>query len=234
MRRLAIIPARGGSKRVPDKNIRDFCGRPMIGHILQTAKASNLFDVIHVSTENDKIKRVVESLGFEIDFDRPEDLADDYTPLMPVLKFVTEKYVSLDQTFDQVWLLMPCSPLIETIDLLAASKLFERHNGEYAVMSAAVYSTPIERAFTCDVNGSMTPLDAKALAIRTQDLEDKYYDAGAFEILSSKDVLGSEDTVATEKYLAYVLPKFKSIDIDDGDDFALAEMIYRGYHHTSV
>ena len=78
IRRLAIIPARGGSKRIPNKNIRDFCGKPMIAHILQTARASGLFDVIHVSTDSLLVKEVVEKLGFSIDFMRPAELADDH------------------------------------------------------------------------------------------------------------------------------------------------------------
>ena len=113
-RRLAIIPARGGSKRIADKNIRAFCGRPMIAHILDTARASGLFEVIHVSTESPRIASVVEALGFEVHFPRPiAQLADDKTPLMPVLRYVTETFQSRGQTFDEVWLLMACAPLIE-------------------------------------------------------------------------------------------------------------------------
>ena len=85
MKRIAIIPARGGSKRIPDKNIREFCGRPMISYALQTAKESKLFDVIHVSTDSERTAQIVTQLGFSVDFMRPMELADDQVPIMPVL-----------------------------------------------------------------------------------------------------------------------------------------------------
>src|SRR5450755_2920533 len=106
--RLAVIPARGGSKRIPDKNIRMFCGKPMIGHILQAATGSRLFDTIHVSTESQRIADVVESLGYTIDFLRPQHLAGDHTPLMPVLKYAAETYATTGKNFDEIWLLMAC------------------------------------------------------------------------------------------------------------------------------
>lgn len=111
-KRIAVIPARGGSKRLPGKNIRDFCGGPMIGHILRAARESGLFDVIHVSTEDAEIRTVCTDLGFAPDFERDPALADDVTPILPVLKFVIDTYAEQDKRFDQIWLLMACAPLI--------------------------------------------------------------------------------------------------------------------------
>ena len=88
MKRIAIIPARGGSKRIKNKNIKNFCGQPIINYIIDSAKRSKLFDKIHISTESNLIKEVVESNGLSIDFMRPENLSDDFTPLMPVISFV--------------------------------------------------------------------------------------------------------------------------------------------------
>lgn len=113
--RLAIVPARGGSTRIPEKNIRDFCGKPMIAHILNAARKSGLFEFIHVSTESTHIAEIVQRLGFPIDFPRPGELANDHTPLMPVLKYVVETYQSSGRRFDEIWLLMACAPLIEFI-----------------------------------------------------------------------------------------------------------------------
>ena len=127
-KRLAIIPARGGSKRIKNKNIKYFCGKPMIAYMLDTARKSSLFNTIHVSTENIEIRNKVNELGFEIDFMRPLDLADDYTPIMPVLRFVVESYAKQGVFFDQVWLLMACAPLIEVEDLVAAEKMFINFN----------------------------------------------------------------------------------------------------------
>src|SRR5260370_35100007 len=104
--RLAIVPARGGSKRIPDKNIREFFGRPMITHILNAARASNLFDLIHVSTDSTRISDAVTEAGFAPHFPRPDDLADDHTPLMPVLRYVTERFLEGGDRFYEMWLLL--------------------------------------------------------------------------------------------------------------------------------
>src|SRR3981189_1479338 len=92
--RLAVIPARGGSKRIPEKNIREFFGRPMIAYILETARRSGLFDVIHVSTESPGTAEVVERLGFPVAFSRPAELADEHTPLMPVLRHAAATFAA--------------------------------------------------------------------------------------------------------------------------------------------
>ena len=130
-KRLAIIPARIGSKRIPQKNIRDFFGKPMIYYALETVIKSKLFDKIHVSTDSDLIIDLVNEFGLLVDFKRPEELSDDITPLMPVLKFVVEEYLKIGETFNEVWMIMPCSPLINENDLLRASKMFRlfRVNG---------------------------------------------------------------------------------------------------------
>ena len=122
MKRLAIIPARGGSKRIKNKNIKNFCGEPIINYIISTARESKLFNKIHVSTESNLIKEVVENNGLSIDFMRPETLSDDFTPLMPVLSFVLNTYISMGYQFDEIWLLMACAPLIDKNDLISASK----------------------------------------------------------------------------------------------------------------
>ena len=104
MKRLAIIPARGGSKRIKNKNIKNFCGQPIINYIINSAKGSKLFDKIHVSTESSLIKEVVEKNQLSIDFMRPERLSDDFTPLMPVISFVLDTYKTMNIYFDEVWL----------------------------------------------------------------------------------------------------------------------------------
>ena len=120
MKRLAIIPARGGSKRILNKNIKNFCGKPIISYIIETASNTNLFSKIHISTEDKEIFNLVSSMGLVPDFERPKNLADDHTPLMPVIKYVVEKYKKINQTYEEVWLLFPCSPLITESDLNGA------------------------------------------------------------------------------------------------------------------
>ena len=102
IRRLAIIPARGGSKRIPKKNIKDFCGNPMISYIIRSAEESRLFNKIHISSDSLEIINCVKKLGYEPDFKRPDNLSGDHTSIMEVLKFVVEKYKSLNQIFDEI------------------------------------------------------------------------------------------------------------------------------------
>lgn len=227
-KRLAIIPARGGSKRIPNKNIRDFCGKPVIGYSLEAARQSGLFDAIHVSTDDQEISRIVSDMGFPPEFSRPGNLADDHTPLMPVLKYVAQRYGEMGREFDQIWLLMACAPMIDETDLAAASALFDEHEGNRPVIMVGAYSSPIERAYKRSSNGEMTPVQAQAFATRTQDLEKNYYDAGMAYVFSARRVLDSQGAGDNQGFIGHVIPAYKAVDIDDEDDWVLAEAIYRG------
>ncbi len=227
--RIAIIPARGGSKRIPNKNIADFCGKPMIEYALTEAKASGLFDKIHVSTESQKIAQVVKNLGFELDFGRPELLSDDITPIMPVLKYVVDTYAARGEFYDQVCLIMATSPLIESSDLQGAVALYEaQERGNSPVLGVVQYPVPVEWAFARSEAGYLDPLEPGKFAIRSQDLEARYYDAGSFAIYPSSFVTGSVGAGDDSKYLGYQLAKYKGVDIDDAEDLVHAEVIYRG------
>ncbi len=226
--RIAIIPARGGSKRIPRKNVADFCGKPMIEYALTAAKESGLFDKIHVSTECGDISSAVENLGFEIDFHRPAELADDITPIMPVLKYVAETYKSMGLIFDQVFLVMATSPLIEASDLVGASALHDDHEGKFPVLGVVPYPVPIEWAYSLETGGMLKPLEPGQFAVRSQDLVERYYDAGSFAVFSGDDILNSEGAGDNSQFVGYKLAKYKGIDIDDVDDFSQAEMLYRG------
>lgn len=225
--RIAIIPARGGSKRIPKKNIRDFCGKPMIAHILQAAKISDLFDVIHVSTESADIREVVEKLGFPIDFMRPEKLADDHTPIMPVMKYVVDTYAAKGRVFDQVWLLMACAPNLGARDLQQAAAMFDRVGGGSPLVAVSEYPVPIEWAFTRSEDGKLTPAQAGMFAVRSQDMGKKYFDTGSFAAFPAATVQASQGAGSDSGFVGYVLPKGAAIDIDDEADWALAEAIYR-------
>jgi pseudaminic acid cytidylyltransferase len=226
--RLAVIPARGGSKRIPGKNVREFAGRPMIAHILQTARTAGLFDVIHVSTESGDIARVVEDLGFPVSFLRPAELADDHTPLMPVLRYEAEAFIAKGFNFDEVWMLMACAPLIEENDLYRAAQLFAQAGGRRAVLPVAAYPAPIEWAFRMDGDGNLTPAQPSAMGVRSQDFETKYYDTGTFSVLPLQMVLQSTGAGDFSDYIGYLLERVKAIDIDDEDDWALAEIVFAG------
>ncbi len=225
-RRLAVIPARGGSKRIPDKNIREFCGRPMIGHILRAASDSKLFDAIHVSTESQRIADVVKALGHPVDFPRPDHLADDHTPLMPVLRYVAETYTAQGRAFDEVWLLMACAPLIEAEDLIEASRLFSSQGGDRSVVAVVQFPVPVEWAFHRRDDGRLDPVNAAMMAVRSQDIEPAFYDAGAFYAYPARAVLESSGAGDYSAYVGHLLPRLKAVDIDSEEDLQLAEFLF--------
>lgn len=224
---LAIIPARGGSKRIINKNIRDFCGQPIITHVLSSTSESNLFSKIHVSTESNEIRDVAKNFGFPPDFMRPKNLADDHTPIMPVLRYTVEEYIRRGQIFDEIWLIMACSPLISSQDLQKAANLFRDSKGIQPLLAVSEYPVPIEWAFSCNKGGVLSPLQEGMFAVRSQDLEKKYYDTGSFAIFSSAHILTSKGAGTDNGFIGYIMPKGSTIDIDEEEDWKIAEAIFR-------
>lgn len=225
--RLCIVPARGGSKRLPAKNIRMFHGLPMIGHSLKTAAASRLFSMIHVSTESDQIASVAAGMGFEPEFRRPPELAGDHVPLMPVLKHAVEEYAKRGSHFGTVCLLMACAPLIEPEDLIEANALFESGQRSRPVMSIAPYPVPVEWAYRRAPDGLLIPREPGMFAVRSQDLEAHYFDAGCFYFFPVAHILGSTGAGSDSQFMGHSLPKHRALDIDDAEDWAMAEALYR-------
>ena len=226
MKRIAIIPARGGSKRIHKKNIKSFCGKPIISYILNTAKESNIFTRIHVSTDSKEIAKTVSSLGFAPEFLRPNYLSDDNTPIMPVLKYVCNEYMNRGEKYDQVWLLMPTSPFIDVNDIIKAEKKFSKSNSDKSLLGVSEYPAPIEWAFNIDKSGTLIPLYSGMFATRSQDIKESYYDSGAFCIFPYRTVINSVEAGNDSEFIGYTLPKYKSMDIDFIDDWEMAEAVY--------
>lgn len=227
LRRLAVIPARGGSKRIPHKNIKEFCGSPIISYILTEAKLSGLFVDIHVSTDDKHIFDTCCELGFRPDFLRPSSLADDMTPIMPVVKYVTDQYRKTGTIFDEVWVLMACSPLIKSSHLINMAQVMHDNPGKSA-LAVCEYSAPIEWAFTFGEDFELMPRYPGSFSKRSQDLEKHYYDSGSIAAFSASSLehIGSQGTDCG--FLGVVIPKINAIDIDEPEDWILAEAIYRG------
>jgi N-acylneuraminate cytidylyltransferase len=225
--RLAIVPARGGSKRIPDKNVRSFRGQPIISYVLSAARNSELFDHIHVSTDSDKIAGVATELGYPPSFMRPGELANDQTPLMPVLRYVATTFAASGKHYDEIWLLMACAPLLEAQDLIGAAELFAMSGSTNPVLSVARYPSPIEWAFRRSPQGNLTPVQPQMLGVRSQDMEISFYDAGSFCVFPAKTILGMGSNILhCSEYLGYELPRHKAIDIDDISDFQFAEIVF--------
>lgn len=199
----------------------------MITHILRTALNSGLFTKIHVSTEDEKIQRVATEFGFPPDFSRPNELADDQTPIMPVMRYVTGEYLSRGEEFDQVWLLMACAPLITPLDLAAAASLSEKFKNERKVLAVGEYPVPIEWAFDRDRTGELSPVQPGMFAQPSQQLPKRYFDAGAFAIFPSNSLLDSTFAGSDTGFIGFELPKSSVVDIDDLKDWELAEKLFR-------
>lgn len=223
--RLAVITARGGSKRIPGKNIIPFCGKPMIAYALEAAKKSELFDKIHVSTDSEEICQVVEALGYEVDFMRDSALADDFTGLVPVLRWVVDQYRLRDELYEQVCCIMPNAPLLISQDLVDAFNIFNQQEGRHPLLVFARFPVPIEWAFRRNEYGLMTAVSAKSLTVRSQDLEHAYYECGPFNIWSPNHLLN--DNPLTEQVLSYILPAERAVDIDTQEDLVYAEKLYK-------
>lgn len=226
-RRLCIIPARGGSKRIPDKNIRNFCGEPILNYSLKLARDSGLFSTIHVSTECEKVQKVAAFYGFRPDFLRSAELAQDHTPIMPVLHYTVEEYARRGQFFSEIWMITPCAPLIKVPDLQAASDLFDKFGATTPVLAVGEYPAPIEWAYRRSTSGQMLSMNPQALSVRSQDLDKAYFDSGTFAIFPSAVLTDKADLGLGIEFLGYVLPKHSAVDIDDEDDWNFAEALYR-------
>src|SRR3546814_67833 len=174
--RIAIIPARGGSKRIKDKNIVDFCGKPMISYALEAARASGLFDVIHVSTDSERIAAVADDLGFPVAFLRDPSMAGDHTPLMPVLRWVLERFRDSGREASDVCLLMPCAPLVEAEDLRGAYDAYARSGREIPLLAVVSFPYPVERALALDSEGVLRPKYPDSWHARSQGLAPAYHD----------------------------------------------------------
>jgi pseudaminic acid cytidylyltransferase len=224
--KVAIIPARGGSKRIPDKNITDFCGAPLISYSIKAAEASRLFDAIHISTDSERIAEVAARYGHPVDFMRAPELADDYTPLLPVMQWTLDEYGRRGRAFETACLLMPTAALIEASDLGAAHDLFHAHGGERVVMAVSRFSVPVEWAFHLEDDHTLKPREPGMANVRSQDLRPCYFDSGTFFFASSKAI--AEGRLNDDRMIGYCLPREKAIDIDDREDLAFAEIVYRG------
>ena len=226
VKRLALIPARGGSKRIKNKNIKNFCGKPMIYYPINELIQSKIFDKIHVSTESDKIVNVVKDIGLEIDFKRSQTLSDDFTPIMPVIKFVVKEYEKRKVFFDEIWLIMACNPLLDKRDLINASKLFKKHKNQESLIAVSEYPAPIEWAFSLDKKNILNAHQPGMFLKRSQDIQKSYYDIGSFAVFSNNIIKKSKPNGFDSNYLGYIIPKGNSVDIDDIDDWKYAEKLF--------
>ena len=226
LKRLLIIPARGGSKRIKNKNIKKFKNRPIIFYTINNALKSKLFNKIHVSTDSNLVKKIVRKKKIKIDFMRPKKLSDNKTPLFDVYRFVVSQYKKRGLLFDEIWTIMPCAPNLKMEDLKKISTFYAKQRVKKPVLSVSEYKVPIEWAFNMEKSGKLVSINRKFQLIRSQDIKKKYFDAGQFCIYPGKKFLKLNFVKKNYYYIGYKLPAQKSIDIDDIEDWKLAEKLF--------
>lgn len=221
MSRLAIIPARGGSKRIPRKNIKEFCGKPIIGYSIEAALSSKLFDEVMVSTDDEEIAEIARSFGASVPFMRSKETANDYAILKDVLNEVLAKFKELGKSFDEVCCILPTAPLIECEDILNAHEILSI-NDAVSVVPVVKYSYTIWRSLKIE-NSKLQMNWPENFPKRSQDLPDAYHDAGLFYWYSKRYF---EEKIAGfgENACPYILEEEKVQDIDTEDDWRIAEM----------
>ena len=199
----------------------------MIAYALDAVSKSQLFDKIHVSTDSTKIKKVVESLGYPVEFMRPPELAGDIVGTISVLQWVLKEYLSKNKTFENVFNIMPAAPFLKPDDLTGAFELYLKHNKKHPLHVVSEFPVPIEWAYRRDAEGLLDPLHTGAYAIRSQDLKKAYFETGPFSIFHVSHLI-SNDPVRDEGFISYVMPRDRAIDIDDYQDLKFAEKIFLG------
>lgn len=223
--RLAVIPARGGSKRIPRKNVRPFAGKPMIAWPIGVALASGLFDHVVVSTDDDEIAEAGTAAGAEAPFRRPPDLSDDLTPTRPVVAHAIGEATRLWGAPDQVCCLYATTPFLKASDLAEGLRLLESGDFKYA-FAATSFPYPVQRALKIADNGGVEMMQPEHRLSRSQDLQEGFHDAGQFYWGTAEAFL-SDQTTFMPWSAPVILPRWRVQDIDTPEDWIRAELAHR-------
>lgn len=221
MKAVAIIPARGGSKRIPHKNIREFLGTPIIAYPIRTALSSKLFSRVIVSTDDSEIARISEMYGAEVCM-RPCNLSDDYTPLVNVMHHEAKR-LSSDET--EVCFILATALFFTVSDLLKGKALLDSQGTVYSLPSQR-FPAPIERAFTLNESQQTQMVDPSKYFVRSQDCLVSYHDAGQFYWGTRSSWICPPPAFFGPHTASFELKNRFCIDIDDIADWEFAERIY--------
>lgn len=219
---IAIITARGGSKRIPRKNIKEFYGKPIIAYSIEAAIQSNIFDEVMVSTDDEEIAEIARQYGASVPFMRSEETANDYATTNDVLKEVFLEYDKRGKHFDIAVCIYPTAPFVTAEKLENAVHFMKEQNAE-AVTPVVPFSFPPQRAFVIR-DGKLQYQYPENATVRSQDLETIYHDCGQFYVLKPNNVMNDVKDVDA---IPFVMPETEVQDIDNENDWKLAEMKYR-------
>lgn len=231
--KVAIIPARGGSKRIPNKNIKNFLGQPIISYSIKAAQRCGIFDKIVVSTDSSAIADVAKSYNAEVPFFRTRELSDDITPLSPVIKNAIELIEKTTGTIESACCILPTAPMIQ-ISLIKKGLNYLDHTSIGCVASVTSFAHPVLRSFFIDETGLLKSISRgyEFLRIpdfesyRSNDLPQAYHDAGQFYWLDARLFLKDPNIFRLDNAMPIVVPRNFVQDIDTPEDWLTAEIIY--------
>ena len=224
---LCIIPARGGSKRIPKKNIRDFAGKPLIAHAISTALASGCYTRVVVSSDDEQIAEIARKHGAETPFLRDAELADDHTTTASVIEDAIKR---IGYSGEYACCLYPTAPLLLPADLAGSYRVL-RESDATSLIAVTEYDFPPMRALALDKAGTVRFQFPEYALTRHQDVPRLVHDAGSFYWFRTSAFLESGKLIAADT-LAYEMDRLRCVDIDTEDDWRLAEQLY-AFHAAS-
>ena len=223
--KIAVIPARGGSKRIPRKNIKPFCGRPMIAWSIDSAKDSGLFDKVIVSTDDAETAAVARECGAEVPFERPAELADDHAGTTEVIAHATRWCLDQGLAVDAVCCIYATAPFINAGDLKAGLQALESGDWAFA-FSATDFPSPIFRSFSKAADGGVEMFFPGKFDARSQDLPKAFHDAAQF-YWGRPDAWLAGKRIFDSHSFAVLVPRWRVQDIDKPDDWERAEFVFK-------
>ena len=230
--KLCVIPARGGSKRIPRKNIKDFCGKPMIGYSIEAALQSECFDQVVVSTDDQEIAEVAQSFGATVPFMRPDELSNDYAGTIPVIKHAIEWFEQHSQPPGLVCCLYATAPFVQAHTIQQANAQLQKSQADYC-FSVTSFGFPIQRAIKLTQDKRVEMFSPENFNTRSQDLEEAYHDAGQF-YWGKAEAWKAETRLFSDKATAFILPRYLVQDIDTPEDWKRAELMYTLLKHQNA
>ena len=223
--RIAIIPARGGSKRIPRKNIKLFCAKPMIAWSIDAALQSGCFDQVIVSTDDQEIAEVARQYGATVPFMRPAELSDDHTGTVPVIQHAIEWVNAQGQPVEQACCLYATAPFVSAEDINRGLDILDATQSDYA-FSVTSYAFPIQRAIRLNDEGRVQMFNPEYFNIRSQDLEEAFHDAGQF-YWGTADAWLKGRMIFGAGSVPVPLPRHRVQDIDTPEDWVRAEWLFK-------
>lgn len=229
---IAIIPARGGSKRIPKKNIKDFFGKPLIAYSIEVALQSNLFEKVIVTTDDAEIAKIAKKYGAEVPFLRPKELSDDFTGTTEVVNHAIEFLEKQGEKYKYICTIYATAPFLQVKHLLEGYKALQNSDAVNA-FSSTTMPFPIQRTFKLDENGRYKMFTPEHYMTRSQDLEEAYQDAGQFYWTNRERQKESDNTmVFSDISIPIILPRYLVQDIDTLEDWKRAEYMYQAINNT--